>query len=571
VKPLLEKIMKKPVLELPLLDQLFARERSGLSVEERLGHLQAMRTAGDISCQIDRALLERISTLEGGIEKARDLQRKLKESLDRLTAIPWFPAIYLQAFDTPEGQRALVQFGNTRRVVRLEQGVDRITLRAGDEVFLSNELNVIVARSPNASPRGGETAVFERRTQDGRLVLCHHDEEIVMDPAAALQGVPLAAGDIVRCDRAAWIAFEKIERSKGGQLYLEETPTVTFAEIGGLNSEIERIKRALNLHVVHADAARRYGLRRKGSILLVGPSGTGKTMLARALANWLATLNSEGRARFMSIKPSGLHSMWYGQSEANYREAFRVAREAGETDPQIPVVMFFDEVDSVGMARGHANGHVDDRVLTAFMTELDGLSHRGNIVVIGATNRRDALDPALLRPGRLGDLVLEIPRPRRRAALDIFATHLRADAPYARNGHGDNLAMTRTEILETVVSRIYAPNAGNELATLQFRDGSRRPVRAADLVSGAVIANIANSALERACAREIETGEGGLRLVDLARSADEAFEAAVGALTPANCRQHLADLPHDLDVVSVQRPARKALNARTAYTLPRES
>jgi len=563
--------MKKSAPELPLFDQLFAPGRSGLSLEERLAHLQAKRASGEISCQIDRALLERLSALEGGMEKAREYQRKLKDSLDCLTAIPWFPAIYLNACETPEGRRALVQYGNARRVVRLDRAVERLPLQPGDEVFLGNELNVIVAKSTSA-PRGGETAIFERRTQDGRLVLRHHDEEIVMDPATTLRETPLSAGDIVRCDRGAWIAFERIERSKGAHLYLEETPTVSFADVGGLNSEIERIKRALNLHVYHAEAARRYGLRRKGSILLVGPSGTGKTMLARALANWLASLSSVGRARFMNIKPSGLHSMWYGQTEANYRDAFRVAREAGKADPQVPVVMFFDEVDSVGMARGHPNAHIDDRVLTCFMTEMDGLADRGNIVIVAATNRRAALDPALLRPGRLGDLVLQVPRPKRTAALDIFAKHLRADAPYARNRHGDDLALTRLEILETAVSRIYAPNAGTELATLQFRDGTRRPVRAADLISGAMIANIANSALERACVREVETGEPGLQLADVAYCTDMELEVAVRTLTPANCRNHLTDLPHDLDVVSIQPIARKVHNSsRYLYSTARNA
>ena len=145
------------------------------------------------------------------------------------------------------------------------------------------------------------------------------------------------------------------------------------------------------------------------------------------------------------------------------------------------------------MARGQAHSHVDDRVLTALMAELDGLTDRGNIVVIGASNRRSSLDAALLRPGRLGDLILEIGRPRRKAALEILTKHLPPTVPYARNGHGDDFLTTREEILQTAVSRIYAPNADNELATLQFRDGKRRPVRASDLISGAMIANIANS------------------------------------------------------------------------------
>jgi proteasome-associated ATPase len=215
--------------------------------------------------------------------------------------------------------------------------------------------------------------------------------------------------------------------------------------------------------------------------------------------------------------------------------------------------MFFDEVDSVGMLRGRTNAQVDDRVLTAFMAELDGLTGRGNIIVVGATNRRDALDPALLRPGRLGDLVLDIPRPKMKAAGDIFAKHLRQDIPYASNGH----STSRDEIITAVLSWIYAPNGEGELASLQFRDGKRRSVRAADLVSGAIIANIVNSAIERACTREVETNEPGLRTDDvLAAMADE-FEAAMRVLTPANCRYHLTDLPQDMDVVSVEPVVRK--------------
>jgi len=556
--------MKKPAPELILLEQLLANERNGVSLDEKLAHLQLLRGAEEVSCQIDRVLLERVMALQKGLNEARDHQRQLREMLNRLGATPWYPATYLQAFAAADGPRALVQLGNGRRVVAVAEGVDQNSLSVGDEVFLGNELNVIVGKSPNGTPRGGETALFERKIEDGRLILRYHDEELVMDAAAPLKETTLAAGDLLRCDRSAWVAFEKIERSKGSHLFVEEAPAETFDAIGGLDAEIGRIKRALNLHIFHAATAQRYRLRRKGSILLVGPSGTGKTMIARALANWLGTLSPSGRARFMNIKPSELHTMWYGQTEANYREAFRQARAAGSADPQVPVVMFFDEVDCVGMARGQANAHVDDRVLTAFMAELDGLAARGNIVVIGATNRRTALDPALLRPGRLGDLVLEIPRPKRKAAREIFAKHLRPDAPYARNGHGDDLSMTREEILETAVSRIYAPNGNNELATIQFRDGKRRSVRAADLISGAMIANIASSALERACVREVETQELGLRFEDMAHSIEEELDTAVKALTPANCRQHLTDLPQDMDVVSIQPTARKGRN-NTSY------
>src|SRR5207249_1055134 len=182
-----------------------------------------------------------------------------------------------------------------------------------------------------------------------------------------------------------------------------DTPSETFEQIGGLDKEIHSLLRSLRLHAFHRDTVGRYRLPPKKSVLLVGPPGNGKTMVARALANWLASQSESGRARFMNIKPSALHSMWYGMSEAQYRECFRVAREAGEQDPATPTVMFFDEIDAVGTARGSSILRVNDQVLAAFLAELAGLEKRGDVLVVAATNRRDAPHPALLRPGRLGD------------------------------------------------------------------------------------------------------------------------------------------------------------------------
>jgi SpoVK/Ycf46/Vps4 family AAA+-type ATPase len=189
------------------------------------------------------------------------------------------------------------------------------------------------------------------------------------------------------------------------------------------------------------------------------------------------------------------------------------------------------------------------------MAELNGLEDRGNVLVVAATNRLDTLDPALARPGRLGDLMLRIPRPGRAAARDIFRKHLPLDIPYASNGHDS--AAARDLLIDSAVSRIYSPNGDSQLATITFRDGKRRTVQARDLINGSEIAKIAQTAAERACLREAENGPGGVALEDLLSGVEEFFETAAQGLTPVNCRTHLDDLPQDMDVVRVDSVERK--------------
>ena len=510
---------------------------------EKLQLLHSLRSESEgHSIALDRALLRAHGATREGLAEAREAQAKLTEMLERLTEPPWHVATYLGMIQTGFGPRVEVVWDGSRHVVRADENLAIDDLRCGDEVYLSDQRNMVMSISQSLP--AGETAIYDRTTADGRLVLRARDEEVIAVPADRLDLAQLCQGDLVRWSRSTSVAHEVIEGASADAHFLEETPQETFDQIGGLAFQTEQVRRAIRLRFEHSDAAALYRLNPARSILLVGGPGLGKTLMARALANWLASLSASGRSRFMYIKPGSLNSVWYGQSEQNYRDAFKTAREAGEREPDVPVIMFFDEVDSVAATRGATLDRVGDRVLTALAAELDGLETRGNILIVAATNRADAIDPALLRPGRLGDLVIRMPQPDRAAALEILGKHLGGELPY----DGD-----RDELLEACVSHIYAPNGTGELASIRFADGTRRSVTARDLSSGAVLRNIADHARERACLRAVENGGAGITLRDLVDSAAGVFAEAASLLTRYNCHAHLTDLPEGLTVAGVQR------------------
>jgi len=539
-----------------MLDQLANAEDGSLPFDERLALLARLRESGlENPAAIDRFLMDRITRLYEALTTVQEQQGEMHRIIRGLTAPPYFPAVFLATANTPEVRGALVQTDNERRVVQLGETVTPEQLAPGDEVFLSHERNFLIAKSNTPSFLSGEVAVYSRTTPDGRLVLRSHDEEIVVLAKAALRDEGLKPGDTLRFSRAAGLAFEKIEPSKGAEFFLETTPADSFHEIGGLDREIGQLKRLISLHIYHAGMAFRYRLPRKKSVLFEGPPGNGKTKVARATANWLASLSRSGRSHFINVKPGGLNSMWFGATEQRYRDIFRIAREAAAADPDVPVIMFWDEIDAIGGARGDGYHHIDDRILNAFMAELNGLEERGNIIILAATNRLDSIDPALLRPGRLGDLVLHFPQPRGKAARAILARHMPADIPYAAGVQSPDVA--REELLDHALAQLFSSGSETELADLTLRDGKHRLVRAADLVSGAQLESIAQAALERACVREAEGGPSGVSSTDMHAAINDFFLSAPRALTPRNARNYLRDLPQDVDVVRVDLIERK--------------
>ncbi len=504
-------------------------------------------------------LLDEVRRMRRGLAAAQKTHARLEEVIHKLTEPPLHPAVFLGTTELSGATSALVSHGNTQSAVHVAEGVDLASLAPGDEVLLNGGHNALLAKSPVPVLSGGETANFDRVTADGRMVLTWRDEVIVVSASGRLRAAPPKRGDTVRWDRNAWMALEVVEQPNAEHLCVQETPPETFADIGGLDEIIAEIKLVFLLHFRHPNSAERYHVRRCGSVMLQGGPGNGKTMLGKATANWMATLTPSRRSRFINVKPGSLKSMWYSQTEANIRNLFRAARELAEADPSIPVVLFMDEIDSLGAARSSSLMHIDDRVQQAFAAELNGFEARGNVLVICTTNRIDALDPALVREGRLGDRVITVPRPNLQGARSIFGKYFTPDLPYAANGRA--AGEVRAEIVESALARIFAPNGAGELAALRFRDGKRLGVKPSHLISGAMIAGIANDACLRACLREVEGGPGehGIGWPDVEVALARRLDQAARLLTPHNCRGYVSDLPDDVDVVSVERPRHRQI------------
>ena len=352
---------------------------------------------------------------------------------------------------------------------------------------------------------------------------------------AALLNAGLKAGDGVRFSPAMGLALEKIDPANGQEYFLESTPSQTFSELGGLDREIAQLQRQLMLHVFQADMASRYKVPQKKSALFAGPPETER--------QWSLALPQIGWPRFRAVGAPNLYASSPGRfTVCGIRPVKTITGPSSEL-PERPQRQSAKRLSScssmkwIRLALTEVSQliEVDDRIMAAFLAELDGLENRGNIIVLAATNRLDCIDPALLRPGRLGDLVLNFSQPRAKAARAILERHLPADVPYALNGHGPEIA--REELLDRAVAQLFAQTSETELLRLTMRDGKHVVVRAADLVSGAHLASIAQSTLERACVREAEGGPAGVAGADVSAAIADFFEAAPRANQPAQCAQ----------------------------------
>lgn len=536
--------------DLPLADMILATGQGAPSVDEKIAMIRMMRDQSpDHARALDAFMVREIESLRGGMLEAREHQAKMKDLLDKLTSPPMFPATFLRRMGTSYGDYALVLTGNTRRVVGFANEADANELRVGDDVLLSNELNAIVARPGTPMPDSGELATFERFSEDGRLVVRSRDEEYVVCPAADLDCAELAPGDLVRWDPMARLAFERLEGHEGKQFFINEIPDIDRSQVGGQDAALEALLSALTATLVDAALASTYGLSGRQCVLLSGPPGCGKTLMARVAAAETSRLSGQ-KCRFAVVKPAEWYSPYVGVTEMNIRRTFQALREASECGPAI---LFLDEIETIGRTRGGSFDHHSDRFLGCVLAEIEGFAGLRNVSILAACNRKDLCDPALLE--RISAVDIYVPRPDMRGARAIFAIHLPESLPF--NPNGSAAAETRGEMIECAVSAFYSPNADNELCVVTFRDGKTRTVYSRELASGRIFEQICTAAKRYAFLRHVRGGEAGLRVSDILKAVSDAVERLASTLTRHNIHGYLEDLPQDVDIVSVEPVKRK--------------
>ena len=518
-------------------------------LSKRVRLLREVRGAAPEATEyIDQELVKHIDRINQGLHEARENLEALHEQNQRLTRPPWPVAVFRQWI--PDSQQALVMFNGGLRTATLAEEVDQNVFCRGDDVFLNSDLNLLVGRAPWGMSPVGETAEFVRTMDDHRIVLRWRDEEIVVETSSQIENVPLKEGDLVRWNRDTFLALEKVERNVTGRHFLDEVPDEPETAVGGQRSALESIKSALLTVLVAPDKALHYGLQRRQSLLLVGPPGCGKTLMCRVATAAIQRISGR-KCFFAVVRPSEFENPYVGVTAANIRNCFEACRKLAEAGND--VVLILDEIESAARVRGHQMGYHGDKQTAALLAEIDGFADRGGVAIIALTNRKDLIDPALLE--RLSDVEVFVPRPDLAAAREVFHVHLSEDLPFSPNGE---LARdTRAEVIDVALSRIYGPNSENELSTVKFRDGSQRTVSANELMSGRLIEQICRSVRQRAFVRDVKYNEAGIRVPDIQEAVSDALHRLSTTLTLSNIRSYLADLPQDMDIVSVQPIARR--------------
>ncbi|MCL2395443.1 MAG: proteasome ATPase [Acidimicrobiaceae bacterium] len=466
------------------------------------------------------------------LREAREHIAALREEVDKLTQPPSAYGTFLGHND--DGTVDVFSGGRKMRVAlhpELVGGDLEKELRRGQEVVLNESLNVVLARSQEIS---GEVVTLKDVLDDGEraIIVARADDERVVELADHLQGIKLRSGDSMLMDSRTGLLLERLPRREVEELILEEVPDVSYADVGGLDSQIEAITDAVELPFLYRDLFTEHRLPAPKGILLYGPPGCGKTLIAKAVANSLAKKvaevsgDKEARSYFLNIKGPELLNKYVGETERQIRLVFQRAREKSEEG--VPVIVFFDEMDSLFRTRGSGiSSDMEATIVPQLLAEIDGVETLKNVIVIGASNREDLIDPAILRPGRL-DVKIKIERPDHDAATQIFGRYLTEDLPLddgevAALGGGDRHKAV-LGMIETTVSEMYRQDEDNQFLEVTYQNGDKEVMYYKDFASGAMIENIVRRAKKLAIKRVIAGAGRGIRTQDLVDSIKQEYK-----------------------------------------------
>ncbi|GAA3694323.1 proteasome ATPase [Zhihengliuella alba] len=473
------------------------------------------------------------------LERTRDEIATLRQGLDRDGEAPFNFATIVDlnpagraepgsAISTTRLASADVVQGGRKIRVAISPLIDVAGLHLGQEVLLNEAFTVVAALGYEQT---GEIVTVKELLEAGRVVvLGRGDDQRVVRLAAPLAAQRLRVGDAIVLEPKTGLAVERVQLTEMQSLVLEEVPDIAYSDIGGLGPQIEQIRDAVELPFLHQDLYREHGLSAPKGILLYGPPGCGKTLIAKAVAHSLAERaaelsDGEGvRSHFLNIKGPELLDKYVGETERHIRLIFARAREKASTGD--PVVVFFDEMDALFRTRGSGvSSDVETTIVPQLLTEIDGVEKLDNVIVIGASNREDMIDPAILRPGRL-DVKIRIQRPTAEGAAEILSKYLTVEVPLHAEevGHdGGDRAATVSRLVSTTIDRMYAASPENEFLELTFADGSTRMLYVRDFASGAVLRNIVDRAKKHAIKDLLTTGERGVRQRHLLAAVTEEF------------------------------------------------